>query len=86
MTSTTITFQGQTFATSGHLMNRIVWMCAVASDMDKGAERDALIAKIDEAKALHATVAAPRVAVEGCHWCGLPLNRRGICTECGEQF
>lgn len=21
-----------------------------------------------------------------CHWCGLPLTRRGCCEECGEQF
>lgn len=86
MTNAAITFQGRTFATSGHLMSAIVMMCATASDMDKGAERDALIAQIDEAKALHATVAAPRPAIKGCHWCGLPLDRRGCCAECGEQF
>lgn len=24
--------------------------------------------------------------VATCHWCGLPLDRRGRCHECGEQF
>lgn len=86
MTSTAITFQGQTYATSAHLKSAINMMCMEASYMKKGAERDALIARIDEAKALHATVATVRPAATGCHWCGLPLDRYGCCAECGEQL
>ena len=85
MTETTITFQDKTYATSFALMYDITMWAMDASHMDDGAERDALVATINEAKALHVTVATPRPAVKGCHWCGLPLHR-GICRECGEQF
>lgn len=31
-------------------------------------------------------IETPTHKISGCHWCGMRLNRRGECNECGEQI